>query len=274
LLLAGLKEERVAAEAMYADIGVPPPAAGAAGVDKAQLVADVRAALYASKVCSYAQGYNIIRAKSLEREWDIDLGGLARIWKGGCIIRAGFLDRIKQAYQRNAALPNLLVDPEFAKDLADRQDAWRRVVQLAVGSGIAVPGMMSSLAYFDTYRRGRLPASLVQVGSSEGPARCWCRLFHCAHCPALLCCGAFRAHLLGLSTRLNARRLSATSSAPTPTSATTARRAGSTRCGTPPLAAWTQSPPPATTRRCPPQTPAAAATNEPRPMTCTRPSAR
>ncbi|KAL4425619.1 hypothetical protein ABPG75_009635 [Micractinium tetrahymenae] len=163
--LSGLKEERVAAEAAYAKIGVPAPAAPAAlsDAEKQQLVADVRAALYASKVCSYAQGYNIIRAKSLEQGWDIDLGGLARIWKGGCIIRAGFLDRIKQAYQRNPALPNLLVDPEFAKDLAERQAAWRRVVQLAVGAGIGVPGMTSSLSYFDTYRRGRLPANLVQA---------------------------------------------------------------------------------------------------------------
>ncbi|PSC67084.1 5 -3 exoribonuclease 1, partial [Micractinium conductrix] len=161
--LSGLKDERVAAEAVYASVGVQPPAAGAAAVDKQQLIADVRAALYASKVCSYAQGYNIIRSKSQEQAWDIDLGSLARIWKGGCIIRAGFLDRIKQAYLRDPALPNLLVDPDFAKDLGERQAAWRRVVQLAVGAGIAVPGITSSLSYFDTYRRGRLPANLVQA---------------------------------------------------------------------------------------------------------------
>ncbi|EFN57771.1 hypothetical protein CHLNCDRAFT_21181, partial [Chlorella variabilis] len=170
---AGLKEERVAAEALYAEIGVPPPTAASNGIDKHQLVADVAAALYASKVCSYAQGYNIIRAKSLEQGWETDLGALARIWKGGCIIRAGFLDRIKQAYQRNPELPNLLVDPEFAKDLGDRwagrqQKAGRpagrmKTWSLAVGAGIAVPGITSSLAYFDTYRRGRLPANLVQA---------------------------------------------------------------------------------------------------------------
>jgi hypothetical protein len=84
--------------------------------------------------------------------------------QGGCIIRAGFLDRIKQAFQRNPDLPNLLVDPEFAADLAARQAAWRRVVQRAVGAGIAVPGMTASLGYFDTYRRGRGTANLVQVG--------------------------------------------------------------------------------------------------------------
>ncbi|KAL4438006.1 hypothetical protein ABPG77_004227 [Micractinium sp. CCAP 211/92] len=162
--LSGLKDERLAAEAAYAKVGVPAPTpTPLSAEEKEQLITDVRAALYASKVCSYAQGYNIIRSKSLEQGWDIDLGGLARIWKGGCIIRAGFLDRIKQAYLRNPELPNLLVDPEFAKDLAERQGAWRRVVQLAVGAGIGVPGMTSSLSYFDTYRRGRLPANLVQA---------------------------------------------------------------------------------------------------------------
>lgn len=161
--LSGLKDERVAAEEQYKKIGVLPPCAGTEGIDKQQLVNDVAAALYASKVCSYAQGYNIIRAKSMEQEWGVELAGLARIWKGGCIIRAGFLDRIKQAYQRDPDLTNLLVDPEFAQDLADKQAAWRRVVQLAVGAGIAAPGITSSLSYFDTYRRGRLPANLVQA---------------------------------------------------------------------------------------------------------------
>lgn len=162
--LSGLKEERVAAEDVFKSVGVQPPALGSLGAaEKARLIADVRAALYASKVCSYAQGYNIIKSKSAEQGWGVDLAGLGRIWKGGCIIRAGFLDRIKQAYQRNTDLPNLLVDPEFAKDLAARQEAWRRVVQLAVGAGIAVPGITASLAYFDSYRRGRLPANLVQA---------------------------------------------------------------------------------------------------------------
>lgn len=161
--LSGLKDQRVAAEGIFKELGVGPPQAGAAGVDKATLIDDVRAALYASKICSYAQGYNLIKAKSAEKVWDVDLAELGRIWKGGCIIRAVFLDSIKQAYQRNPALSNLLVDPEFAKGLADRQAAWRRVVQLAVGSGIAIPGMTASLAYFDTYRRGRLPANLVQA---------------------------------------------------------------------------------------------------------------
>ncbi|KAL6782635.1 hypothetical protein ACKKBG_A07540 [Auxenochlorella protothecoides x Auxenochlorella symbiontica] len=160
--LSGLKDERVAAEALYAGLGVAAPAA-APGVDKAALVADVREALYAAKICSYAQGYNIIRAKSMEKGWGIELADLGRIWKGGCIIRAAFLDRIKVAYQRNPDLPNLLVDPDFAAELARKQDAWRRVVAVAVGAGIGIPGITGSLGYFDSYRRGRLPANLVQA---------------------------------------------------------------------------------------------------------------
>ena len=163
--LSGLKHERESAQTMYEGFGVVPADNNNAtsGVDKAQLVADVKAALYASKICSYAQGYNIIRAKSMEKNWGVDLGSLARIWKGGCIIRAGFLDRIKLAYQRNPELPNLLVDPDFAKDLADRQGSWRRVVGMAIAAGIGVPGMTASLGYFDTYRRGRVSANLVQA---------------------------------------------------------------------------------------------------------------
>ncbi|KAM7267657.1 hypothetical protein ACFE04_009823 [Oxalis oulophora] len=157
--LSGLKEERVEASKTFES--------GVFGteqeVDKAKLVDDVRQALYASKICSYAQGMNLIRAKSNEKGWGLKLGELARIWKGGCIIRAAFLDRIKQAYDRNADLANLLVDPEFANEIIDRQAAWRRVVCLAINSGISTPGMSSSLAYFDTYRRARLPANLVQA---------------------------------------------------------------------------------------------------------------
>ncbi|WIA12411.1 hypothetical protein OEZ85_012454 [Tetradesmus obliquus] len=160
--MSALKDQRVSASKVFGDLGLKAPAA-AAGVDKKQLIADVRAALYCSKICSYAQGMNIIKAKSEEKEWGVDLGGLARIWKGGCIIRAGFLDRIKQAYQRDSNLPSLLVDPPFAKDLAERDAAWRRVVALAVTNGVPAPGMMASLSYFDTYRRERLPANLVQA---------------------------------------------------------------------------------------------------------------
>eukprot|EP00854_Cymbomonas_tetramitiformis_P000625 gene625-1054_t len=159
--LSGLKEERVAAAEVYSSLEIKPPSMSAE--EKAAFIEDVRAALYASKICSYAQGMNLIRAKGKEQEWGLDLGEMARIWKGGCIIRAAFLDRIKQAYDRDADLPSLLVDAEFASEMVDREAAWRRVVMKAVETGVAVPSMSASLAYFDTYRRATVPANLVQA---------------------------------------------------------------------------------------------------------------
>ncbi|KAM1034958.1 hypothetical protein ACFX2J_038120 [Malus domestica] len=103
------------------------------------------------------------RAKSVEKGWNLNLGELAQIWKGRCIIRAVFLDQIKNAYQMNQSLPNLIVNPDFAKKMMQRQAAWKRVVRLAVAPGISTPGMCASLSYFDTYRQGRLPANLVQA---------------------------------------------------------------------------------------------------------------
>ncbi|KAF9623561.1 hypothetical protein IFM89_003351 [Coptis chinensis] len=160
--LSGLKEERVEAAKIFKAGGLGDILTDQV-VNKERLIDDVRQALYGSKICSYAQGMNLIRAKSIEKGWDLKLGELARIWKGGCIIRAVFLDRIKQAYDRNPDLANLLVDPEFAKEMIERQSAWRRVVCLAINLGISTPGMSASLAYFDTYRRARLPANLVQA---------------------------------------------------------------------------------------------------------------
>ncbi|KAJ9528796.1 hypothetical protein QJQ45_000008 [Haematococcus lacustris] len=156
------KPERVAAAEVFSKLGLQQPTT-VPGISKEQLVADVSAALYASKICSYAQGLNIIKAKSEEQKWGIDLGGLARIWKGGCIIRAQFLDEISKAYKRNPSLPNLLVDSEFAANIAQRDAAWRRVVSLSINAGVPVPGFSASLSYFDTYRRARLPANLVQA---------------------------------------------------------------------------------------------------------------
>ncbi|KAM1739211.1 hypothetical protein ACFX11_014952 [Malus domestica] len=162
--LSGLKEEREKAEEALKQAGFKEEIGSVtSGIDKKRLIDDVRQALYASKICSYAQGMNLLRAKSVEKGWNLKLGELARIWKGGCIIRAVFLDRIKNAYQRNQSLPNLIVDPDFAKEMVQRQAAWRRVVGLAVAAGISTPGMCASLSYFDTYRRGRLPANLVQA---------------------------------------------------------------------------------------------------------------
>lgn len=160
--MSALKPEREAAAEVFSKLGVKQPTA-IPGVDKKQLIEDVKLALYASKICSYAQGMNIIKAKSAEQKWGINLGGLARIWKGGCIIRAGFLDDIRKAYALNPELANLLVDPFFAQRLATSEAAWRRVIGQAIASGVPVPGFTSSLSYFDTYRRERLPANLVQA---------------------------------------------------------------------------------------------------------------
>ncbi|KAK9914761.1 hypothetical protein WJX75_000215 [Coccomyxa subellipsoidea] len=160
--LSGLKDQRVAAAKTFSDLGLKQPTKHE-GIDKAALVKEVKQALYASKICSYAQGLNIIKAKSAEKNWGIDMGALSRIWKGGCIIRAVFLTDIYEAYKRNPALENLLVDPEFAKKLVSSEGAWRSVVIKAIANGVAVPGFSASLGYFDTYRRETVPANLVQA---------------------------------------------------------------------------------------------------------------
>jgi 6-phosphogluconate dehydrogenase len=122
----------------------------------------VEQALYASKLVSYAQGWNMMDVGSREYDWHIDLGRTAVIWRGGCIIRAVFLDRIRAAYQANPDLPTLLADEDFTKDLAAAQDSWRAVVTTAARLGIPVPGFSAALAYYDALRAGRLPAALVQ----------------------------------------------------------------------------------------------------------------
>jgi 6-phosphogluconate dehydrogenase len=123
---------------------------------------DVRKALYVSKVVAYAQGFDQIAAGSAEYGWDIDRGAMATIWRGGCIIRARFLNRIREAYDHQDDLPTLLVDPYFAAAVQDGVAAWRRVVSAAALAGIPTPAFSSSLAYFDGLRRGRLPAALIQ----------------------------------------------------------------------------------------------------------------
>ncbi|KGH46827.1 6-phosphogluconate dehydrogenase [Modestobacter caceresii] len=123
---------------------------------------DVRAALYASKVVAYAQGFDTIIAGAREYGWDIDLGAVARIWRGGCIIRARFLNRIVEAYQRDPELATLLADEYFADAVASGEQAWRRIVSAAALSGVPVPGFASALAYFDSLSSERLPAALIQ----------------------------------------------------------------------------------------------------------------
>ena len=134
-----------------------------AGQGQAAEFADqIEQALYVSKLVSYAQGWNMMDVGSREYDWGIDLGQIAVIWRGGCIIRAAFLDRIRAAYASNTDLPTLLADEEFGKDLAAAQDAWRNVVATAVRLGIPVPGFSAALAYYDALRAGRLPAALIQ----------------------------------------------------------------------------------------------------------------
>ncbi|CAN5366445.1 MAG: NADP-dependent phosphogluconate dehydrogenase [Pyrinomonadaceae bacterium] len=131
--------------------------------DKKEMINAIHDALYASKICSYAQGMNLIRAGSQHWNWNIDLGETSRIWKGGCIIRAQFLDKIKQAYQRRPDLPNLLLDPDFKAWVEQAQPNWRRAVATAIQSGVPVPGMSASIGYFDTYRTENLALNLTQA---------------------------------------------------------------------------------------------------------------
>ena len=156
-VMSGLKDQRVEASKQ-----LPGPATAYSG-DKQEMIDAVHDALYASKICSYAQGMNLIRRGSDEYGWNINLGELSRIWKGGCIIRAQFLDKIKQAYQRRPDLPNLLIDPDFKAWVLEAQPRWRQAVTTAQGMGIAVPAMSGSLAYFDMYRTASLPLNLTQA---------------------------------------------------------------------------------------------------------------
>mmetsp|Transcript_14228 Transcript_14228/g.40503 ORF Transcript_14228/g.40503 Transcript_14228/m.40503 type:complete len:488 (-) Transcript_14228:164-1627(-) len=155
--LSGRKEERVAAENILEGPKTKP------NVDKTQIIADLKSALYCAKVVSYAQGLGIIRAASEKMEWNVDLALCARMWRGGCIIRARLLAGIQDAVQGNEKLANLMVDPGFAKELNERQLAWRRIVTLGIASGVSTPAMSASLSYYDQYRRSRLPANLVQA---------------------------------------------------------------------------------------------------------------
>jgi 6-phosphogluconate dehydrogenase len=130
--------------------------------DRDAFIDDVRRALYASKVVAYAQGFDHIAAGSAEYDWDVDRGAMATIWRGGCIIRARFLDRIREAYDEDPALSSLLVAPYFAAAVRGGVDSWRRVVAQAATAGIPTPAFSSSLAYYDGLRRDRLPAALIQ----------------------------------------------------------------------------------------------------------------
>ncbi len=155
--LSSLKEERVAASKLFSG---PKPSID---MPKAELVQKVHDALYASKIVSYAQGLDLIRTVGAEHKWDLNLGSIAKIWRGGCIIRARFLNRITEAYQRDPNLTNLMLDPFFLDILNRSQAAWREIVALGVTNGVPVPAFSASLGYYDGYRSERLPANLLQA---------------------------------------------------------------------------------------------------------------
>ena len=131
--------------------------------DKERCVEKIRAAVYVSKICSYAQGFDLMRVASQEYGYGLKLSDIAGIWRGGCIMRAAFLDKIRSAFEKNPALLNLLLDDGFAEEIRPRVEAWREVVSAGVGAGIPIPAMSASLAYFDALRRDRLPAHLIQA---------------------------------------------------------------------------------------------------------------
>ncbi len=155
--LSALKEERVAAAHLLK--GPQTTFKGA----RETMVADLEQALYASKIVSYAQGYQLMRAMAAEQGWDLNYGGIALMWRGGCIIRSVFLGKIKEAFDTDAGLANLLLDPFFRQALETAQDGWRRVAITAVQLGIPLPAISSALAYYDGYRSKRLPANLLQA---------------------------------------------------------------------------------------------------------------
>ena len=155
--LSAIKEERVEASKV-----LPGPKPKFEG-DRKAFVEDVRKALFASKMVSYAQGYTLMRAAAKERGWNLNYGGVALMWRGGCIIRSVFLGKIKEAFDKDPGLTNLLLDPFFRDKVVTSQDAWRRVVSTAILNGVPVPAFATALNYFDGFRAGRLPANLLQA---------------------------------------------------------------------------------------------------------------
>jgi 6-phosphogluconate dehydrogenase len=155
--LSALKDERVAAsKVLHGPKHGPAP-------DRKQFIEDVRVALYCSKIISYAQGYMLLREAAKENGWNLNMGGIALMWRGGCIIRSRFLGKIKEAYDKNPKLTNLLMDEFFSKLLNNYQDAWRRAIVKAIEFGVPTPAFSTALSFFDGYRTERLPANLLQA---------------------------------------------------------------------------------------------------------------
>ena len=156
-MISAFKDQRVVASGKLR--GPNPVIKG----DRAKIVEDIRRALYASKIVSYAQGYMLMRAAAAQYKWNLNYGGIALMWRGGCIIRSVFLGRIKEAFDKNSKLQNLMLDPFFRKALNASHRSWRNVVATAVKKGIPVPALGTALAFYDGYRTERLPANLLQA---------------------------------------------------------------------------------------------------------------
>jgi 6-phosphogluconate dehydrogenase len=156
--LSAIKEERVAASAILKG-----PRRSTRKLDRTAFVEDVRRALYCSKIISYAQGYMLLREAARDQKWNLNFGGIALMWRGGCIIRSRFLGKIKEAYEKNPDLSNLLLNKFFTKALTSYQAAWRRAIAHGVKGGVPTPAFTTALAFYDGYRTGRLPANLLQA---------------------------------------------------------------------------------------------------------------
>ena len=170
--LSAIKEERVKASNVL-KISLP-----AFSGNRNSLIEDMKHALYAAKIISYAQGYALMRTAAKEYKWNLNYGGIALMWRGGCIIRSAFLGKIKEAYDNNPGLDNLLLDPYFTDRVLNAQEGWRRVVSAAALHGIPVPAMSSALSWFDGYRSARLPANLLQAQRDFFGAHTYERIDH------------------------------------------------------------------------------------------------
>jgi 6-phosphogluconate dehydrogenase len=155
--LSAIKDERVRASKILN--GPAPDFRG----DRVKFIEDIKQALYASKIVSYAQGYALMKAAAEEYKWKLNYGGIALMWRGGCIIRSVFLNNIRTAFENNSSISNLLLDPYFKEQIGKAQSGWRNVVSVAALNGISIPAISSALSYFDGYRCENLPANLLQA---------------------------------------------------------------------------------------------------------------
>ena len=167
-----MKDERVEASKVFEK--TPITFSG----DKKAFIDDIKKALYASKIVSYAQGYTLMRTAAKTYNWNLNYGGIALMWRGGCIIRSVFLGKIKEAYDNNPELQNLLLDPFFKKTVEECAQSWRNVVATAALNGVSAPAMSAALSYFDGYKCDRLPANLLQAQRDYFGAHTYERLDH------------------------------------------------------------------------------------------------